>query len=113
MEFSPYILQAAGEGGGLGGVLLLWVPILIIFWFFMIRPHSKRQKEHQAMITAVTRGDMVTTGGGLIGKVVRVQEGEVEVELSPGVKVRVVKQTLAAVEPKSKPAQPASKVIKK
>jgi len=42
-----------------------------------------------------------------------VQEGEVEVELSPGVKVRVVKQTLAAVEPKSKPAQPASKVIKK
>ena len=106
MEFSPVILQANG-GGGLGGGLLLWVPIILIFWFFMIRPQMKRAKEHRAMVTAVARGDTVTTGGGLIGKVVRVQENEVEVEISPGVKVRVVKQTLSAVEGKNKPATKA------
>jgi len=109
MEFSPFILQASGDGGGLGGILILWVPILIIFWFFMIRPQSKRQKEHAAMIAAVARGDTVTTTGGIIGKVVRVQDNEVEVEIAPGVKVRVVKQTLAGIEQKSKPAPQAVK----
>ncbi|MCH8323187.1 MAG: preprotein translocase subunit YajC [Proteobacteria bacterium] len=103
MEFFPVILQANG-GGGLGGILLLWVPIIFIFWFFMIRPQMKRAKEHRAMIGAVGRGDTVTTAGGLIGKVVRVQDHEVEVEISPGVKVRVVKQTLSEVEGKNQPA---------
>jgi len=107
MEFSPFMLQAAGDGGGLGGILILWVPILIIFWFFMIRPQSKRQKEHAAMIAAVARGDAVTTAGGLIGKVVRVQDNTVEVEVAPGTRVQVVKNTLAAVESKSKPAPQA------
>ncbi len=106
MEFFPVILQTNG-GGGLGGMLFLWIPIIFIFWFFMIRPQMKRQKEHRAMVAAVARGDTVTTAGGLIGKVVRVQENEVEVEISPGVKVRVVKQTLSTVEDKNKPAAKA------
>ena len=105
MEFSPVILQANG-GGGLGG-MLIFIPIIFIFWFFMIRPQMKRHKEHQAMVTAVARGDTVTTAGGMIGKVVRVQQNEVEVEISPGVKVRVVKQTLSEVEGKNKPAAKA------
>ncbi len=103
MEFIPPLLQSA-PGGGLGGILI-FVPIIIIFWFFMIRPQMKRHKEHQAMVAGVSRGDNVTTAGGLIGKVIRVQEHEVEVEIAPGVKVRVVKQTLSAVEGKTTPAK--------
>ncbi len=77
--------------------------IAVIFWFLLIRPQMKRQKEHTAMVMAVARGDMVTTGGGLIGKVVRVQEHEVEVELAKGVVVKALKTTLSAVDPKNKP----------
>ncbi len=109
MDITLPILQA--DTGGFGGMLFLWIPILLIFWFFMIRPQMKRAKEHRAMVAAVSRGDTVTTQGGLIGKVIRVQEHEVEVEIATGVTVRVVKQTLSAVEPKNKPA--AAQVVKK
>jgi len=91
------------------GSILPWVAILFIFWFFMIRPQMKRQKEHQAMVTAVARGDTVTTAGGIIGKVTRVQDDKVEVEISQGVKVQVVKSTLSGVEPKNKPAAQVTK----
>lgn len=103
MDFIPPVLQADTGMGILG--FLPWILILVIFWFFMIRPQMKRAKEHQAMVSAVSRGDTVTTAGGLIGKVTRVQDHEVEVEISPGIKVRVVKQTLSAVEGKTIPAK--------
>ena len=109
MEFSTVILQAGDTGLGIGGILP-WIAILGIFWFFMIRPQMKRQKAHTAMVSAVARGDTVTTAGGLIGKVIRVQDNEIEVEIADGVKVRVVKNTLSGVEPKNKPA---AKVAKK
>ncbi|MEE8294569.1 MAG: preprotein translocase subunit YajC [Sphingomonadales bacterium] len=83
--------------------------IAVIFWFLLIRPQMKRQKEHTAMVAAVARGDTVTTGGGLIGKVVRVQDHDVEVEIAKGVVVRVVKATLSAVDPKNKPAPVVTK----
>lgn len=79
--------------------------IAVIFWFLLIRPQMKKQKEHMAMVNAVARGDMVTTGGGLIGKVVRVQDHEVEIEIAKGVTVKAIKNTLSAVEPKNKAAQ--------
>lgn len=82
--------------------------IAVIFWFLLIRPQMKKHKEHMAMVMSVARGDTVTTGGGLIGKVVRVQDHEVEIELARGVTVRAVKTTLSSVEPKNKPA-PAPK----
>ncbi len=83
--------------------------IAVIFWFLLIRPQMKKQKEHMAMVAAVARGDTVTTGGGLIGKVVRVQDYEVEIEIAQGVIVKAVKTTLSAVEPKNKPAPAAKK----
>ena len=101
MDFVPPVLQAAG--GGIGSFLFPMVAIVIIFWFFIFRPQMKRQKQHTAMVTAVARGDTVTTAGGLVGKVVRVQDTEIEVEISQGVTVRVVKQTLSDVQPKNKP----------
>ena len=103
MDFIPPVLQATPGGGILS--FLPWILILVIFWFFLIRPQMKRAKEHQAMVNAVSRGDTVTTAGGLIGKVTRVQDNEVEVEIAPNTKVRVVKQTLTGVEGKNTPAK--------
>lgn len=107
MDFFPLVLQAS-SGGGLGGILLLWVPILLIFWFFMIRPQMKRHKQHQALISGLARGDTVVTAGGLIGKVTRVQDAEVEVEIAPNVVVKVVKQTISDA-PGKNAAAPAKK----
>ena len=75
--------------------------IFVLFYFLMIRPQQQRMKAHQATIAAVQRGDTVVTAGGLIGKVTRVEESEVEVEIAQGVRVKVVKGTLSEVRAKN------------
>ena len=75
-------------------------------WFLLIRPQQKKLKEHKAMVQALRRGDQVVTQGGLIGKVSKVKdEDEIEVEIAQGVKVRVVKSTVAQVLSKTEPAE--------
>jgi len=106
MFATPAYAQAA-TGGAAGG-LLGFVPILLIFvimYFLMIRPQQKKVKEHKAMVEALRRGDQVVTSGGMIGKVVKVADNEVEVELAPNVKVRVVKNTIAQVTSKTEPVE--------
>ncbi|WP_170770420.1 preprotein translocase subunit YajC [Ruegeria lacuscaerulensis] len=93
-----------------GGAIAQFLPLILIFaimYFLLIRPQQKKMKEHQAMVEAVRRGDQVVTQGGLIGKVSKVKEGEneIEVELAEGVKVRVVKSTIAQVLNKTEPAK--------
>jgi len=76
-----------------------------IMYFLLIRPQQKKMKEHAAMVAALRRGDQVVTQGGMIGKVVKVKDdGEVEVEIADGVKVRVVQSTIATVVSKTEPA---------
>ncbi|MBR9766017.1 MAG: preprotein translocase subunit YajC [Rhodobacteraceae bacterium] len=91
--------------------LAQFLPLILIFaimYFLLIRPQQKKMKEHKAMVEGVRRGDQVITQGGLIGKVSKVKEdGEVEVEIAEGVKVRVVKSTLAQVVSKTEPANEA------
>ena len=85
--------------------LLPWIAILAIFYFLMIRPQSQRMKEHQARIAAVKKGDRVVTGGGLIGKVTKVGDSEVEIEIAQNVRVQAVKSTLSqVVDPTATPA---------
>ena len=96
---------AASPGASFFVQTIPLVLIFIIFWFLLIRPQQKRMKEHQAQIQAVKKGDRVVTGGGLIGKVTKVGDSEVEVELAQGVRVQVVKSTLSQiVDPTAKPA---------
>jgi preprotein translocase subunit YajC len=99
---------APAQGGGMAGMLvgiLPWLLIFVIFYVLLIRPQQKRAKEHQAEIAAIKKGDEVITGGGLRGRVIKVAEAEVEVEIAQGVKVRAVKSTLTQViKPASKPA---------
>ena len=93
-------LLAAAAPSGTAAFFVNIFPLLlvfIIFWFLMIRPQQKRMREHQAQIAAVKKGDRVVTGGGLIGKVTKVTDDEVEVELGQGVRVTAVKSTLTHV----------------
>ncbi|MBK7284415.1 MAG: preprotein translocase subunit YajC [Sphingomonadales bacterium] len=80
--------------------------IFIIFWFLLIRPQQQRAKQHRAMIDAVKKGDSIVTGGGLVGKVTKVEGDIVEVEIATGVKVKAIKATLSDITPtgSSKPA---------
>ncbi len=103
------MVQAAPSGGG-GTVGLVmgiapWLLIFVIFYLLMIRPQQRRVKEHQAALAAVKKGDEVITGGGIRGRVTKVADEEVEVEIAQGVKVRIVKSTISNVlTPNAKPA---------
>jgi preprotein translocase subunit YajC len=108
MFASPAYAQAAAATGGAGATasLIAFVPylaIFAIFYFLMIRPQQQRAKAHRAMIEAVKKGDTVVTGGGIIGKVTRVDADEIEIEAGPAVKLRVLKATLADVRDRSAP----------
>jgi preprotein translocase subunit YajC len=74
-----------------------WLLIFVIFYVLMIRPQQRRMKEHQAQISAVKKGDDVLTAGGIRGRVTKVGDDEVEVEIANGVRVQVVKSTLTAI----------------
>ncbi|WP_300517045.1 preprotein translocase subunit YajC [Aliiroseovarius sp.] len=106
MFVTPAYAQAAGgAAGGLGSLIVPMVLVFAIMYFLMIRPQQKKMKEHQGMLEALRRGDQVVTAGGLIGKVVKVKDDtEIELELAEGVKVRVVKTTIAQVMSKTEPA---------
>lgn len=105
-----FAAAAGGAGGATGSAFFVQVlPLLLIFvvfYFLLIRPQQKRAKDHQAKIEAVVKNDEVVTGGGLIGKVIKVADDHVEVELAPNVRVKALKSTLADV--KSRTAKPAN-----
>lgn len=86
-----------------------FVPLILIFgimYFLLIRPQQQKMKEHKKMVESLRRGDQVVTQGGLIAKVSKVKDdNEVEVELAEGVKVRVVRSTIAQVMSKTDPAE--------
>lgn len=90
---------ASAQGGTLG-MLASVAPLLLIFvvfYFLMIRPQQKRLKAQQAAINAVKKGDSVVTAGGILGKVTKVEDAFVEVEIAANTRVRVVKATLTDV----------------
>ena len=86
--------------------ILPWLLIFVIFYMLMIRPQQKRMKEHQATIAAVKKGDEVITGGGIRGRVTKVMDEDVEVEIGQNTRVRIVKATLSHVV--TKPGKPAN-----
>jgi preprotein translocase subunit YajC len=104
-----FVTPAFAQGGpGAGGAIASFVPLILIFaimYFLLIRPQQKRVKDHAKMVGALRRGDQIVTQGGVIGKVTKVKEdGELEVEIAEGVKVRVVRSTVAQVLTKTEPA---------
>jgi preprotein translocase subunit YajC len=71
----------------------------VVFWLLILRPQMKKQKEHQTKIEGIKKGDQVLTGGGIVGKVVRVDEHYADVEIAQGIKVKVVKSTITDLIP--------------
>lgn len=95
--------QEAAAGGSLVSSLIMFVPLILIFYFLLIRPQQQRQKKHRQMLETMKKGDTVVTAGGLIGKVTRVADTEVTVELADGVRVRSLKGMIADVKDKNTP----------
>jgi len=110
MFVSAAYAQTAGGTTGLASGLSGILPIVLIFgimYFLMIRPQQKKMKAHKAMVSSLRRGDQVVTQGGIIGKVAKVKDdsGEVEVEISEGVKIRVLRHTISTVMNKTEPSE--------
>lgn len=103
-------LQAVPAATGPGGLspammqMVLLVGMFALFYFLMIRPQQKRAKAHREMILAVKRGDTVVLSSGVIGKVVRVEDSEVGVEIATGVTIKAIKSMIAEVRVKGTPA---------
>ncbi len=96
------ILSAAATTAGQPPAWMSFLPLVamgFIFWFLILRPQMRQQKEHKAKIGALKRNDMVVTAGGLIGKVIKIDDHYVELELAPNVKVKAVRTTIGDVLP--------------
>ena len=108
MLITPAYAQSAGAAGG-GDFITSMIPlvlIFVIFYFLLIRPQQKRAKEHKNMVENLRRGDQVVTGGGILGKVVKVKEGEeIEVEIAENTRVKLYRSTIQTVLSKSEPAK--------
>jgi preprotein translocase subunit YajC len=103
--FSLPALAQAGPAAGPGVLtqVMFFLPLILIFYFLLIRPQQQRAKKHKLMVENVKRGDTVITSGGLIGKVTKVGDTEVTVELAENVRVRVIKAMVVEVRGKSEP----------
>jgi preprotein translocase subunit YajC len=92
----------------LNSLIVPTVLIIGIMYFLMIRPQQQRLKQHRDMVAGIRRGDTVVTSGGIIGKVAKVDDQELQVEIADGVKIKVVRSTVSEVRGKGE-AAPAAK----
>ena len=102
MFISTAYAQTA-TGGDMQSSLMSMLPLVLMFvvlYFVMIRPQMKRQKEHRAMIDALAKGDEVATAGGLLGKVTRLGDAHLSLEIANGVEVQVQRTAVVQVLPK-------------
>ncbi len=104
---SFFISDAMAEGaaatGSAEGSLMSLIPFIllfVIFYFFLIRPQSKRVKEHKNMLTTLGKGDEVVTNGGILGKIVSISDEFVTVEIAANTEVKLQKQYIASLMPK-------------
>ena len=107
MPGSIYAQAAPGMFDMLNSLIVPTMLIIGIMYFLMIRPQQKRLKEHQAMVANIRRGDTVVTSGGIIGKVTKVDDQELQVEIAEGVKIKIVRSTVSEVRGKGESAPPA------
>jgi len=99
---SPAFAQAAGGAsqGDLLTTMLPMVAIFVVFYFLLIRPQQKKAKEHRAMIEAVEKGNEIVTSGGMVGRVSKLTDQYVTIEVAQGVEVTLQRQAIAQLLPK-------------
>jgi preprotein translocase subunit YajC len=106
MFITPAYAQGLGGGGDALQMLLPFALIFVIMYFLILRPQQKRVKEHAELVKNVRRGDTVITNGGLVGKVTKVvDDDQVELEISDGVRIRQMRQMITTVRAKGEPAK--------
>lgn len=109
MFITPAFAQGATGAGGGADMLIQLAPFLLIFvvmYFLILRPQQKRAKAHQEMVSALRRGDVIVTAGGLVGKVTRVvDEAEIELQIADNVRVRQLRSQITTVRAKGEPAK--------
>lgn len=103
MEFfinNAWAQEAPAQGGsGIMGLLPLFI-IFAVFYFFLIRPQMKQAKEHKQMVESLNKGDEVVTNGGMLGKINKVGDNFIILEIAKGIEVKVQKQAISATMPK-------------
>jgi preprotein translocase subunit YajC len=108
MFISPAYAQAAA-GGDTHSMLMSLLPFALIFvimYFLILKPQQRKVKEHNEMVKNIRRGDTIVTNGGLVGKVTKVvDDDQVEMEISEGVRIRQLRQMVSAVRAKGEPAK--------
>ncbi|MEX3605759.1 MAG: preprotein translocase subunit YajC [Burkholderia sp.] len=103
MSIISNAFAAQGAGGSAESSLMSFLPLILMFavlYFIMIRPQMKRQKEHRNMLATMAKGDEVVTNGGLVGKVTKVGEAYVGVEVAEGTEITVQKSAVTTILPK-------------
>ena len=109
MFISEALAQTASGGtSDLTNTLVQFLPIVLIFvimYFLILRPQQVKQRQHKEMVANLRRGDTVVTSGGLIGKVAKVDDSELQVEIADGVRVKVVRGMVAEVRAKGEPVK--------
>lgn len=112
MFITEAFAQASGAAPAASGtdsilqMVLLFAPLMVVWYFFLIRPQRSQAKKRQETLSAVRRGDQVVIGGGLIGKVTKViDDNELELEIADGVKVRAMRSYIVEVRVKGEPVK--------
>ncbi len=108
MFITEAFAQAPGGSAGGTGLIVQFLPIVLIFvimYFLILRPQQQRQRQHREMIANLRRGDTIVTTGGIIGKVAKVDENEIQVEIADDIKVRIVRGMIAEVRTKGEPVK--------
>jgi preprotein translocase subunit YajC len=96
---SPAYAQAGAPDAGVMNIGLL-VLMLVVFWFILIRPQMRRAKEHKALISALEKGNEVVTAGGIVGKITKVSEAYITLEIADNTEVVVQKSAVQTLLPK-------------
>lgn len=100
---TTFVIAQAAPAAGAPNPIMTFLPLIllfVVFYFLMIRPQMKRQKEHKNMVSALSKGDEVVTNGGIAGKVDEVGESFITVEIAPNVKIKLQKGAVQQVLPK-------------
>ena len=103
MLVTPAYAQAVGGGPDVFVSILPFILIFVIMYFLIIRPQRTQMKKRGEMLAAIRRGDTVITGGGLVGKVTKANDDDLEIDLGNGVKVTALRATIADVRVKGEP----------
>lgn len=97
---SDAMAQAAPQQGAGWEALIFPVLLIVAFYFLLIRPQTKRAKEHKKMVEALKKGDEVVTGGGLLGRITEIGENFIQLEVADGVQLKIQKHAVASLMPK-------------